>query len=32
MNIFLAKWPNGTITFANAANIRERFNVLDTEG
>lgn len=32
MNIFLAKWPNGTITFANAANIRELFNVLETEG
>lgn len=32
MNIFVAKWPNGTISIATANNIKQLFNVLDTEG
>jgi len=32
MNIFVAKWPNGTISIASANNITQLFNALDTEG
>ena len=32
MNIFIAKWPNGTISIASADTVRQLFDMLDMEG
>ena len=32
MNIFVVKWPNGTISIVSADTISQLFNMLDTEG
>lgn len=32
MNIFIAKWPNGTISIVSADTNRHLYDILDTEG
>lgn len=32
MNIFVAKWPNGTVSIVSADTNRHLYDVLDTEG
>jgi len=32
MNIFVAKWPNGTISIVSADTNRHLYDILDTEG
>ena len=32
MNIFIAKWPNGTVSIVSADTNRHLYDILDTEG